>query len=431
MNGEASDDVPSSLATMKTMMRNALTPSGEPFFTQEEIDTLTDGVALTATQMAIWSCSNPMTGVQFVNSHYVGNPADTATDKSGAGSLGDVPTEKEDETKLMFKLYEYLLTLPPTTTTHTTADTIINVDNFISEMSLSLLEKVVIEETDQETAVSKDSYNVQLSFKPAVVPSTVNGDNLIARVLDVSGNVLAEGRLAGFATAEETYLMADANGYYTFPAFVMKEGDQTFRLSIEGTQNLKDGVYLYTSETQMDEDGQQITSQTMVGKANGKQGVHATMELHFELAVKDQEVATEHYQSTEEPVTPPVDPPVTPPVTPPIYIPPVVTPTNPTTPTTPGTEEPETETPETETPSPETPGAKTPVEETPVDGEEEEDSESELVDIPEEEVPATDKPELAEVPKTGAALTIGLLLYPMTIIALLLGASLAVRKRRK
>lgn len=387
-----------SLDAMKERLRTVTDANGNRTFTEEDLANLTDGVALTATQMAIWSCSNPMSGALFVNSHYVGNPADLSTDKSGYGALGNVPSEKEAETILMFKLAEYLKSLPATTTTQTTADTIIHADNFLEDISITTKNKVADHPNNLDTDTTNDVYIVQLNFKPKVTPSTANGDNFIVRILDAAGNAMAEGCIAGFSLSSNPSLTPDANGYYTFQDITMTEGEQTILFSLEGTQKLAGGVYLYTSESRTDETGDVTTSQTMVGLADGNHKVNVTMNLSFELGVNDQVTVTEHYQSIEEPiVTPPVNPPVYPPIYPPVYppvvIPPVVTP-------------PAEETPETESPTEELPEEELPEETEPED----ETDKEELVDIPEEEVPVTDKPELAEVPKTGNASTIYLLL---------------------
>ena len=42
--------------------------------------------------------------------------------------------------------------------------------------------------------------------------------------------------------------VADENGNYTFSNIVMTEGEQNFNITLEGIQNLEQGVYLYTSE---------------------------------------------------------------------------------------------------------------------------------------------------------------------------------------
>lgn len=414
-----------SLAAMKERLRTVTDANGNRTFPEEDLAKLTDGVALTATQMAIWSCSNPMSGALFVNSHYVGNPADLSTDKSGYGALGNVPSEKEAETILMFKLAEYLKTLPSTTTTQNTADTIIHADNFLEDISITAKNKVADHPNNLDTDTTNDVYTVQLNFKPKVTPSTANGDNLIVRILDTAGNTMAEGRIAGLAISSNPSLTPDANGYYTFQDITMMEGEQTVLFSLEGTQKLAGGVYLYTSESRTDDTGAVTTSQTMVGLADGNHKVNVTMNLNFELGVNDQVTITEHYQNIEEPiVNPPVNPPVYPPFYPPVVIPPVVTP--------PAEETPETEAPTEELPEEELPEETDPEDETDKEETNKEDTDKEeLVDIPEEEVPVTDKPELAEVPKTGAVLPVGLLLYPLTSASLLIGISFANKKRRK
>jgi len=80
---------------------------------------------------------------------------------------------------------------------------------------------------------------------------------------------------------------------------VMTEGDQTFSLNLKGVQYLKEGVYLYSSEVRADEG----SSQTLVGVANGKRSVNVSMDIVFNLDVKDQVVATERvWRKAKDPV---------------------------------------------------------------------------------------------------------------------------------
>lgn len=60
-----------SLASMKAMMENARDDQGNPVFTTEEIALLNDGIAMTATQYAIWTFSNAMSEIEFVNVQYI------------------------------------------------------------------------------------------------------------------------------------------------------------------------------------------------------------------------------------------------------------------------------------------------------------------------------------------------------------------------
>jgi len=364
------EDEAGNLEAMKEMLRSAVDENGSRLFTDEEIDgSLTDGVALTATQMAIWSCSNNMEGTEFVNAHYVGKPEDLSTDLYGAGALGDVPEVKEDEIKLMFKLYEYLKNLKPTPVTNTTADTIINQDNFIKDMSVTVVDKADTHVNNYDADDTNDAYVTNLTFALVVTPSTENGDDLIVKVLDANGNSIAEGRIAGQAQEGETVLTADTEGNYTFSGITMVEGDQNFNITLEGVQNLAEGVYLYTSEIRTDEEGDQTSSQTMVGLASGQHDVSVEMNIRFNLDVEDKVVAEEYYWYPDDIYTPDPEPEPTP-------------------------------EPAAEPPAEDIPAVEIPEEEVP------------LAEIPEEEVP------LADVPKTGDNLTLWMAILALSVSGL-------------
>lgn len=287
-----------SLDAMREMLRNAKDANGKRIFTDEEIDeSLTDGVALTATQMAIWSCSNHMSGTEFVNSHYFGKIGELETSEKGPGS--NISQDKEDEVKLMFKLYEYLKNLEPTKLENTTADTIINADNFLKDMSVTVIEKAENHTNNQDDSDENDAYVTDLTFALVVTPSTENGDDLVVTVMDGNNNVIASARIAGEAEDGETVLVADESGNYTFANIVLTEGTQNFNITMKGIQNLKEGVYLYTSEVRTNDDGSETSSQTMVGVASGQRGVNVSMDIEFDLSVEDEIVAKEHVWRTE------------------------------------------------------------------------------------------------------------------------------------
>ena len=283
-----------SLDAMKQMLLNAVDENGNKIFTEDELASLNDGVALTATQMAIWACSNEKDGVEFVNNHYVTN-----------GGNGNVPKDKEAETKLVFKIYDYLLNLDPTAIENpTTADTIINADNFLKDMSITVIEKAMDHENNKNESNEDDAYVTDLSFALVVTPSTENGDDLVVKVVDPYGNVLASGRIAGENKEGETYdkLMADENGNYTLCGITMIEGNTNFNITLEGIQNLKEGVYLYTSEIETadpattDDD---YRSPSAVAIASGKHEVGVSMNIAIELSVEDEIVVTEHVWRSE------------------------------------------------------------------------------------------------------------------------------------
>lgn len=90
-------------------------------------------------------------------------------------------------------------------------------------------------------------------------PRTENGDDLIVSVLDANGNEIASARIAGTAKEGEKVLVPGENGNYCFEGITMIEGSQNFRLNLQGIQNLKEGVYLYSSEIR-----DEVSSQTLV-----------------------------------------------------------------------------------------------------------------------------------------------------------------------
>ena len=276
-------------------MRAQLLASGE--FTEEELVSLTDGVALTATQMAIWSQSNKMSGLNFVNSFY-----------SNWGA-GNVPKVKTESVELMFKLYDYLLALEPTETQGTTTDTIINSDNFIKDMSVTVVKKAEDHANNKDDDNKNDAYVTDLSFALVVEPVEGNGDDMKVTVVTADGRKYV-GRIAGALQEGETQLVQE-NGSYCFKNIVLTEGDQTFTLNLEGIQNLQEGVYLYSSEVKADDSNSETSSQTLVGVASGSRGFNVSMDISFNLDVNEGVVATErvwrstsHNEITPDPIEP-------------------------------------------------------------------------------------------------------------------------------
>lgn len=326
-----------SLESMKEMLLNAKDADGNPLFTEDEINSsLTDGVALTATQMAIWSYSNKMDGVDFINAFFAGTKdAEDMQYKNWASELlknipkgtdKDPLSGKEDEVKLMFKLYTYLINMDPTVygeneevgeIPKTTENTIINSENFLKDMTLTVLEKAEDHDNNKDDDDTNDAYRTNLSFALVVTPSTENGDDLVVRVVGADGELLASGRLAGANEEGEDFetIIPDEKGNYTFTDIVMIEGDQEFKITMEGIQNLKEGVYLYTSQIET-EDGEveEATSQTMVGMASGRRGVKVTKSVKFKFEVDDEKVVVREYESDDDDEkTPPKNPPKNPP----------------------------------------------------------------------------------------------------------------------
>ena len=301
-----------SLEAVKEMMRTSYEKDedgniktdadGNPIrvFSDEEVDKLTDGMALTATQYAIWTFSNKMNDIEFVNTQYSHKDENNnLIQKSGVGYWADVPAEERenDSVDLIFKLYEHLINLAPTKKEEkTTTNTIINADNFIENMDITVVEKAEGHENNNDDDNTNDAYVTNLSFALVVEPSTENGDDLVVKVVKPDGSILAEGRVAGTNKEGEDYetLKADENGNYKFEGITLTEGDINFKLTLEGIQNLEQGVYLYSSEVKNNE-----PSQTMVGLAEGERKVDVEMSINFEFSVEDEVVAEERVWRTE------------------------------------------------------------------------------------------------------------------------------------
>ena len=100
---------------------------------------------------------------------------------------------------------------------------------------------------------------------------TDNRDNLIVKVMSADGSeTLAEVRLAGEANDNIPMIYPDKNGNYTISGLEVAENeDFSFNLTLEGTQYLEQGVYIYTPEGET-----RGSSQTLVGMAEGTKEVN-------------------------------------------------------------------------------------------------------------------------------------------------------------
>ena len=268
-----------SLADFKAM----LTASKK--FTDEEIASVTDGMAMAATQYAIWSFSNYQ-NTNLVQLYY----SDAIL--HGKPELIDgkyVVTEQSKEahkqvTDLVFRMYNHLINLDPTPVEHnTTGNTILNQSN-VKDLRIFAKGLAYGHPNNLDASHDNDAYVCDLSFN-MLVATDVQKDDLAVRVYDTDGNVLVVGRIAGELQEGEIQLVDDGTGHYTFHDIVFAEGTKIMNISLEGTQHLDRGVYLYTSEIKPNEDGEMTPSQTMVGVAEGthKVNVDLSNEILFEI----------------------------------------------------------------------------------------------------------------------------------------------------
>jgi len=270
-----------SLSALHEMMRS----SGK--FTESEIAATTDGIAMTATQYAIWTFSNGENGTSYYNAYYTKN--------------GKAPSRAADkaDADLIFKLYEHLISLAPTPRRLHTKSTVINEKNFITDVSLAVKEKAD-HPNNRDADADNDVYLADLSFTMAAKPSTENGDHLLMRIRGINdgGDLLI--RVAGTPKAGEIAVNPDENRVCTVENLAIREGAQSVDFFMSGTQVLEKDVHLLLSE---ERDG--VISQTMVGIAEGPRDVAVLMSLSFNLDVSDDVSVHEHIYRTEGQDIPP------------------------------------------------------------------------------------------------------------------------------
>jgi len=270
-----------SLAAVKEMLRK----SGK--FSEEDLARLTDGMAMTATQYAIWTCSNHMSGVHFINAYY--NAKAAAPSKAAP----------EDAADLIFRLFFHLLDLAKDAPAPDgdTSDTVITEKNFLQDVRVKLTGKPESHEDNLDDDLTNDVYTADLSFALGVKPLTGNDDDLAVIIEDGLGNALATGRISGELMPGEILLTPDGSDRYTFCDLALSKGSQHLSVRMKGTQDLKKDVYLFTSEVK---DG--VSSQTMVGVAEGDYGVNVEMNLFFTLDVEEDVFSFKRFWRKEYPL---------------------------------------------------------------------------------------------------------------------------------
>ena len=243
----------------------------------ELIDDLCEGEALGCTQAAIWSYSNGALDVQTGKNNVLVNDNFTyALTKNDDAEVGARSLAR------MRAMYYWLLDITEGKSEDTT--TVINEKNFVDEVSLTVGEKV-----DEVTVVEDDVektngvYETQLNFTLAFAPA--NNDDLIVclKYYDFEGiEQTVVRRLSGAAAEGETYITQNADGSYTFEGLKLSENREfDFKLNLHGTQNLKQGVYVYAPY------GGSTESQTMVGIASGSREVDVTAAMSISFSVEE------------------------------------------------------------------------------------------------------------------------------------------------
>ena len=252
-------------------------------WSDERLATLTDGQALTATQAAIWKFGNNDSGRYVVE-----------TDVTQRNWTTGVNSEQAD--KNIQDLFEILVGLTEPRDSST---------NILDPSDIVSASIVAGNKADHENNLDdndkNDVYNTSVSFTLAVIPDDTN-DNLTLRVLDPDGNELASKRLT--SSGEGVTNNADGTNTYTINNIELQEGIN-INLSLDGTQHLKKGVYLYTAKLGINE------SQTFVGVAEGSHVVDLDVNMTFKVeeatAAIEENTSHSGRTKTSEKVTKKVD----------------------------------------------------------------------------------------------------------------------------
>ena len=276
--GIESVDQYGSLAKLKAKMA----ASGK--FTQEEIDHLSPGVALSATQFAIWELANEDDDRQVVNVQYIQKNRVAGYNGKSWNTLKLTPESEDPCVDLIFKLSHYLTELPGISAAEmSTGDTVLNYKNILKDVSIEVLHKAEGHANNADSNKDNDAYVTNVVFDMLQVSEK---DSLIAKIVDAEGNVYATGRIAGAQQDGEIALTDNGNGTYTFPGVTLIENaETTYTVVVEGVQYLERNVYLYFA-------GERGASQTLIGYDEGE----------FEV---DVESSVKKTFNVDEPETPP------------------------------------------------------------------------------------------------------------------------------
>jgi len=252
-----------SLEAVKAFLKE--NPNG---LSESEINKLTEKEAITATQAALWKY-----GHREKTSINEGNIA--------GGNIGFWGMDYDAADRVQ-ALYEAL-----TGITAEEAEDITNLnpvlateETFATSSTITVGGKSEAEEyveVNNDDKADNDVYDTSIEFTMAFMPTA--NDNLIVQILD-GNNVIAQRRLSaenGIGTIAPSSTNALGEHVYVINDLQLAEG-VNITLNLRGTQNLGQGVYLYSSEIKGN-----VSSQTFVGIAQGTREVNLNVNLKFEV----------------------------------------------------------------------------------------------------------------------------------------------------
>lgn len=229
--------------------------------TLEQSAQITDGMALAATQAAIWyyanSGSTRLSPDDVVGKYYQG------------GSLFSVTEAGKKE--IVNRIYQYLIGMDGQKAD--AGNTLLTKDDFAKEIRLTVHEK--------ETGTEK--YNTDIGVTMTIIPDNTTS-SLVVYVMAGAEQVAAF-RLCGDASGDDQKQIGKAvyngDGSYTLKGVKLASGISV-TLNLTGTQNLQNGVYLFHCDVS---DIFPNGSQTFIGAGSASQAVD--LSIHFGFTVAD------------------------------------------------------------------------------------------------------------------------------------------------
>ena len=273
-----------SLGAMKEALSAAIDGGTLTTMTKEDVAALTEGEALTATQMAIWKYGNPYEVITLgANTLDRGSPHWDYCDEVLREQYGMDDAAIDDALARIDAVAAYLMGL--TMTAEGAGETTILRDGeLVKEANLRVGQKM-----------GEGLYRADLLF--SLQATLQQGDAVTVQLLGADGTVLGEGRIA--PAEGEGVLQPDGGGRYTLGGLTLKAGEEmACRFALTGVQQLRRGVYVYTSEVR-----DEVSSQTFVGLAEGETQVKGQQELTLSFTAPADPVPTVPYVPSVPAVT--------------------------------------------------------------------------------------------------------------------------------
>ncbi len=249
ISADPASPTPGSLDAFRKMLVDA------GLLTGEQASAITDGMALTATQAAIW--------------YYGNSGSDLLDDDDIAGRYctdGKLGATDADKKALVNEIYRYLIKGMPGQKADA-GNTLITVEDFAKDIDLTVGRRN-----------DDDRYETDISITMAVIPDSSTSDLIVYVTAD--GENIGAYRLCGDGSAEAenniVNAVRNADGSYTLKG-VPLPGGKNITLNLKGTQNIENGVYLFTCA----KDGE--PSQTFVGAGAAQQDIDLSVDFGFSV----------------------------------------------------------------------------------------------------------------------------------------------------